>query len=62
MPIKEEKVSQWKLRCATLGPQSTFLSKQLHLQIFIAVSHWSRSGSLASAALSILDPHWTPLR
>ena len=27
------------------------------MQMFIALSHWSGLGPLASAALSILDPH-----
>ena len=35
----------------------TLLPKQLYLQMFIAMSHWSGSRPLDSATLSILDPH-----
>ena len=41
-------------QCAT---QSTLLSILLCLQMFIAMSHWSGLRPLASATLSILDPH-----
>ena len=45
-----------KLWCVT---QYILLPKQLYLQMFIALSHWSGSRALASAIVSILDPHWT---
>jgi hypothetical protein len=38
--------------------QHTLLSTHLYLQMFIAMSHLSGSRPLASAMLSILDPHW----
>lgn len=38
-------------------PQYIPLSTHLHLQMFIAMSHWSGSRPLASVTLSILDPH-----
>ena len=38
-------------------PQYIPLSTHLHLQMFIAMSHWSGSRPLASATLSIVDPH-----
>ena len=37
--------------------QYTLLPTHLHLQMFIAMSHWSGSRPLASATPSILDPH-----
>ena len=37
--------------------QYTLLSTHLHLQILITLSHWSGLRPLASATLSILDPH-----
>jgi hypothetical protein len=37
--------------------QYTPLSTHLHLQMFIAMSHWFGSRSLASVTPSILDPH-----
>ena len=39
-------------------PQYIPLSTHLHLQMFIAVSHWSGSRHLASATPSILDHRW----
>ena len=36
--------------------QYTLSSKQIHLQMFIAMSHWFGLRSLASATLSKLDP------
>jgi hypothetical protein len=45
------------LQCA---PQYISLSKHLHLQMFIAMSPWSGSMSLALVILSILDPNRTP--
>lgn len=51
----------WKLQCVMVTQcvtQSTFLSKYLSLQMFVAVSHWTGSRLLASATLSILGPEW----
>jgi len=38
--------------------QYTLLPTHLHLQMFIAMSHWSGSRPLASATPSILGLHW----
>ena len=54
-----KKISLWKLRCVTAcHTVYTPLPKQIDLQMFIAVNHWSHVRPLASATLSILDPHW----
>lgn len=45
----------WKLLCVTVVPQYTLLSTHLCLQMFIAMSSLR---PLASASLSILEPHW----
>lgn len=37
--------------------QYTLLPKQLYLEMFIAVSHWTGLRALASATLTILDPY-----
>lgn len=50
--------SQWKLLCVMLCHiVKILLSKQLHLQMFAAMSHWTGLRPLASDTLSILDPH-----
>lgn len=54
-----------KSHCGCCGmsqcvPQYTFLFTHLHLQMFIAMNHWSHSRHLASVTLSILDPHRDP--
>jgi hypothetical protein len=38
--------------------QYTLLPKELFMQMFVAMRHWSSLRSLASAILSILDPYW----
>ena len=43
-------------RVSQCVPQSIPLSTHLYLQMFIAMSHWSGSRSLASVTPSILDP------
>lgn len=45
----------WELCCVT---QYTPLSKQLYLEIFIAMSHWSVSRPLSFATASVPDLHW----
>lgn len=42
-------------QCVT---QCILLSKQLSLQIVTMMSHWTCSGPLVSATLSVLDTHW----
>jgi hypothetical protein len=52
----------WGLQCVMVcHTLYNFLSKHLYLQIFIAMCHWSGLRPLASAILSILDPHGDPL-
>lgn len=48
----QTKILPWKLLCHTVY----HLPKQISVQMFIAVSHWSGSRRLVSATL-ILDPH-----
>jgi hypothetical protein len=43
-------------------PQYTSLLKHLHLQMFIAMSHWSGLRPLSSATPSIVNPHWDSSR
>ena len=62
LPLKTNKQTKqqqnhvaWKLQYA---PQCTLLPKNLYLQMFVALSHWSSSKPLASATLSVLDSQW----
>jgi hypothetical protein len=60
--FKKERKDKMSSHCGSWGvsqcvTQYTFFSKQLNLQMFVAMSHWSGSSPLASATPSILDPH-----
>lgn len=48
--------------CITVCPTLYTFIKTVLLKIFIAMTHWSGFKPLASATLSILDSHLTPLR
>lgn len=58
-PQEKKKILQWRLQCV---PEYTLWSTLLCLQVFIAVTPWSGTRPLASAALSVLEPHWDSSR
>lgn len=43
--------------CHVFNTQYILLSKQLYLQMIIAINLWFRLRTLVSATVSILDPH-----
>jgi hypothetical protein len=47
----------WKPYCMTVPHAVHPLSTHLYLQMFTAMSHQSGLRPLASAALSVIDPH-----
>lgn len=54
---EEKKVSHGSCSVSRCFIQYALLSKQLYLQMFIAMSLWSGLRNLVSATLSILDSH-----
>lgn len=65
LPPKKEKnknrgkksISMEAVVCHVFNTQYILLSKQLYLQMIIAINLWFRLRTLVSATVSILDPH-----